>query len=98
MEKVARQIINPKGRYKIIWDYAIGCLYLIVFFVDPLILCFHYAPLYNDPRLYSFHRVLTYIFIIDMFLTFFTGIPKEDATHNNPFNDDNVDEDPAVLG
>ena len=39
-EKFAPYIINPLNKYKMLWDFIMGILYLITFFVDPYISAF----------------------------------------------------------
>lgn len=39
---IAPYIINPKNRYKMLWDNIVGIIYLMSFIFDPVIFCFQF--------------------------------------------------------
>ena len=41
---LAQYVIDPKGRYKILWDTFIGFLYVTCYILDPLVYAFDLQP------------------------------------------------------
>lgn len=77
-EKIAPYIINPRNKYKILWDSMMGFLYWMTFFLDPYIFAFLFVPLENR-NINFFQKSLTFVIFLDMILEIFTGIPREDS-------------------
>lgn len=44
-ERIAKYIIDPKDKWKIIWDIIVGIFYLITLVTDPVVLSFHFKHL-----------------------------------------------------
>ena len=42
---VAPYIIDPLNKYKVMWDLAIGLIYLLSFLLDPVVFAFKFEPL-----------------------------------------------------
>ena len=59
------------------WDLAQGLIYLMSYLLDPIVFAFKFKPLENR-QLNRFSQFVTYMLIVDIFVTFFTGVPKED--------------------
>ena len=70
---IAHRIIDPMNRYKVGYDIIIGIFYLITLIIDPVVYAFHYVPLEQE-SLNNFVRLINIVFIIDIFVTIFTGI------------------------
>ena len=45
MKKIAPYIIDPKNKYKVAWDLAIGIIYLLSYITDPIAFAFKFEPL-----------------------------------------------------
>ena len=74
---LAPYIINPLNRYKVAWDMALGILYLVCYFLDPVLLVFEFRPLVNRD-MNQFQEAVTLILIINMLLTPFTATRKKE--------------------
>ena len=44
---VAQYTLDPTNFYKVTWDLCISFVYLMCYFIDPLMIAFNYEPL-ND--------------------------------------------------
>lgn len=40
--RIAKKIIDPKSRWKIIWDIIVAIFYLTTLVTDPVVLSFHF--------------------------------------------------------
>ena len=74
-ESLAFYIIDPVHRYKLMWDSAIGLLFLSAFVLDPVIYAFHNVHLENE-TINQYMTAISIIFVIDICLVPFTGIDK----------------------
>ena len=63
-------ILDPTGTFNIIWDSIVSLMYVISFFLMPLVLASE-LKLFDDVRWYEF--VLDFVFIADLVLNFFTA-------------------------
>ena len=80
---MAPHIIDPRGRYKMLFDNLMGFIFLDCYLMDPYVLAFNFEPL-SDPFISWFQRAVTYLIIIDIILTLFTGLPKEEYYNMQP--------------
>ena len=74
---MAPYIINPHGRYKMLFDNFMGFMFLLCYLMDPYVVAFEFHPL-KEQSASIFQRSVTYLIILDMILTLFTGLPKEE--------------------
>lgn len=42
---MAPYVIDPMSRWKVLWDFNLGIIYMLAYFSDPLILAFKFKPL-----------------------------------------------------
>ena len=64
--------MNPKNIFKVLWDILNGCIYLVCFILDPIVLCFKYKPL-NDAQVFHLQRWLTVLLVADILVIPFTA-------------------------
>ena len=81
-ERLALYIIDPNNVYKVLWDVLVGFIYLSCFLIDPFIFAFKYAALKNQNGMLTTTRILTMMIIIDMILTPFTAIVREESMND----------------
>ena len=71
-------MIDPKGRWKIIWDTIMGFVFVSCYILDPLIYAFDLKPLLNLPLL-DVIRAQSFLILFDMLLQPMTGTRKEEV-------------------
>ena len=77
VERIAPYIIHPKRPKKLLFDLIIGIFFLISYLVDPFIFAFYYEP-YEYTSIQNLQMVLCSVFLINGFVTIFTGVKRED--------------------
>ena len=76
-------MIDPKGRWKIIWDTFMGFLYVSCYILDPFIYAFDLEPLLNLTLL-DVIRAQSLLILFDMLLKPMTGTRKEELIIDVP--------------
>ena len=76
-------MIDPKGRWKIIWDTSMGFLYVSCYVLDPFIYAFDLEPLLNL-MLLDVIRAQSFLILFDMLLKPMTGTRKEEIIIDVP--------------
>ena len=71
-------MIDPKGRWKIIWDTIMGFVFVSCYILDPLIYAFDLKPLLNLALL-DVIRAQSFLILFDMLLQPMTGTRKEEV-------------------
>lgn len=77
-EWIAPKIIDPMNKWKVMWDICVGSLYLVAFYQDSFLLAFWFRPL-KEPAMRNLQLGLTFLFLVDMIITPFTGVKKKAA-------------------
>ena len=65
------------------FDNLMGFIFMICYLMDPYIVAFKFRPLGTE-SINIFQRSVTYIIVIDIFVTLFTGLPKEEYLNMKP--------------
>ena len=76
-------MIDPKGRWKIIWDTFMGFLYVSCYILAPFIYAFDLEPLLNLTLL-DVIRAQSFLILFDMLLKPMTGTRKEEIIIDVP--------------
>ena len=45
LERIAPYVIDPNNRYKVAFDIFLAGIYMLTYWLDPIILAFHFKPL-----------------------------------------------------
>ena len=64
------------------WDVLMGFIYLSCYLIDPFAAAFRWSPFEENPWLNVTQRFLTCMIVIDMILTPFTAIVREESMND----------------
>lgn len=64
--------LDPANKYKLMWDLVMNSIYIISFFMMPLVIAFRLEPLDNQAYR-DFELFIDFMMVVDIGLTFITG-------------------------